>query len=248
MTAPAPEPLAIPPNYIPECSKTHTKMFPALLALQAQLDPIKKASENDHLKSTYADLVAVWNAIRSPLQALGLLVLQEPHPHPRGAMVTTTLVHVESGEWRRSTLFIPARKADAQAFGSALTYCRRYSLMTVLGLNTTDDDGHAASLEPPPAARLPGPPEKHAATVAKDEAAQKGWEAWGQRQALQLQGCNDEGQLIAAWTGMQPELKGAPDFVRGMLLGVKDQEKTRWLAASGAGNLPNGVAGDDVPF
>jgi hypothetical protein len=41
-------------------------------------------------------------------------------------------------------LFVPASKQDAQGFGSALTYCRRYSLMAAFGVPAEDDDGNAA--------------------------------------------------------------------------------------------------------
>jgi hypothetical protein len=39
---------------------------------------------------------------------------------------------------------VPASKQDAQGYGSALTYARRYSLMTAFGICPEDDDGNAA--------------------------------------------------------------------------------------------------------
>jgi hypothetical protein len=55
------------------------------------------------------------------------------------------LLH-ESGEVIRSgKLHVPASKQDPQGYGSALTYCRRYSLMTACGISPEDDDGNAAS-------------------------------------------------------------------------------------------------------
>ena len=41
--------------------------------------------------------------------------------------------------------FVPASKNDAQGFGSALTYCRRYGLLAAFGIAPEDDDGNAAS-------------------------------------------------------------------------------------------------------
>lgn len=244
MTTPASElPEIIPPSYVPECSKSMTKLLPALFAFQGLVDPIKKGETNEHLHSTYADLVTVWAAIRAPLTECSLLVLQEPHPNQRGAMVTTTVIHVESGEWRRSTLFIPARKADAQAFGSALTYCRRYGLMTVLGLLTTDDDGHAATI-PPPEVQPTARPEVQPAAPPQ-EFGDKGWLNWSKSKLLQLQGCESQQQLIDCWNGMQPELKKAPAEVRAGLTSAKDQRKAKFTEG---GTLPDGVAGDDVPF
>ncbi len=237
----------VPPNYFPETSKPFDTLLVALFKFQGLVDPIKKAGENEHLKSTYADLTTVWAAIRSPLEQCGLLVLQEPHPNPRGAMVTTTVFHVESGEWRRSTLFIPARKADAQAFGSALTYCRRYGLMTVLGLLTTDDDGHAATIEPPRATGTGGggPPVAKSPMQGSEGQEEKGWQAWAQGKLLQLQSCETSSALAVAWSGMQPELKKAPDEVRFGLTSCKDQQKLKFTEPM---HPDGGDIGDDVPF
>ncbi len=244
MTTPASDPIFIAPNYDPCYSKTQNAIFPALFALQNELDPIKKAETNQHLRATYADLKAVWAAIREPLKMHGLLVLQEPHPDPRGAKVSTTVVHVESGEWRRSTLFVPSlaqmQKASgtseytAQGHGSALTYCRKYSLLTVLGLCTEDDDGHAASTTPRPQA-------ERASTVGDND--RKGWEAWAQGKTLQLLGTDTLEALGLAWNGMQPELKKAPDDIRTKLIENKDAHKTKLGTAAS-----NGEPGADVPF
>jgi hypothetical protein len=51
----------------------------------------------------------------------------------------------ESGETIYSgQLHVPAAKQDPQGYGSALTYARRYSLMTACGIAPEDDDGNAA--------------------------------------------------------------------------------------------------------
>ena len=238
-------PEIIPPSYLPECSTEQATLLPALFNFQSLVDPIKKTGENEHLHSTYADLVSVWAAIRAPLEQCGLLVLQEPHPNARGAMVTTTVIHVESGEWRRSTLFIPARKADAQAFGSALTYCRRYGVMTVLGLLTTDDDGHAATEMPAPQVQPAAPPADQAEAPAQ-EFGDKGWVNWSKSKLLQIQATDNSSALAVAWSGMQPELKKAPADIRAALTSMKDQQKEK---LAGQGSLPDmGAVGDDVPF
>jgi hypothetical protein len=54
------------------------------------------------------------------------------------------LLHV-SGEWMSSTLEIPASKHDAQGYGSAITYGRRYGLQSMCGVPAEDDDGNAAT-------------------------------------------------------------------------------------------------------
>jgi len=55
----------------------------------------------------------------------------------------------ESGETLSGgKLHVPATKQDAQGYGSALTYARRYSLMAATGIAPEDDDGNAASKKP----------------------------------------------------------------------------------------------------
>jgi hypothetical protein len=64
--------------------------------------------------------------------------------------VETVFVH-ESGEMMEcGKLHVPASKQDAQGYGSALTYARRYSLMAAAGIAPEDDDGNAASRTPTP--------------------------------------------------------------------------------------------------
>lgn len=240
-TAPTPaaETAIFSDTYAPRQSEKQDKIWPVLFALQGELDPIRKTEKNEHLRTTYADLAAVWNAIRAPLQAHGMLVVQEPVPCQRGALVTTTLVHIESGQWRSSTIYIPARKADAQAFGSALSYARRYSLLTVLSLNTTDDDGHQATLPPPaatPASSSAPPP-----AGEQGDADRKGWEAWAQAKTLQLMGAESLDALGKTWNGMQPDLKKAPADIRTKLTENKDLYKAKLTEKAGA-------IGDDVPF
>ena len=53
---------------------------------------------------------------------------------------------------------MPANKQDAQGFGSALTYARRYGLMTAFGVPAEDDDGNAAARSAPRQAANNGAP------------------------------------------------------------------------------------------
>ena len=73
----------------------------------------------------------------------GIWVTQYPVPvegaNPQLGLVTK-LVHAESGEWQESLITMPLAKADPQAYGSALTYARRYGLSAMVGLITEDDD------------------------------------------------------------------------------------------------------------
>lgn len=128
--------------------------------------PVKSAS-NPFFKSKYVALEGVVDAIDSALKDTGLSYVQEATSEGNQVSVTTLLLH-ESGEWIELTpLTLPVAKNDAQAFGSAETYARRYSLSAAFGITSDlDDDGNAASSNPP--AQQPTKP-KRSTTQARKE-------------------------------------------------------------------------------
>lgn len=96
-------------------------------------------------KYKYADLGSVIDAIKPALIAHGLFFTQRPKPGEGGVCIETVLHHQTGEQLSLGTLFVPANKQDAQGFGSALTYARRYGLMTAFGVPAEDDDGNAAA-------------------------------------------------------------------------------------------------------
>ena len=124
-------------------SDTITALAAALSLAQAEIEGAKKDSTNPHFRSKYADLGAVWDACRVPLTKHGLAIVQFPRSENGCVLVETILTH-KSGEWMSETLALPVSKQDAQGYGSAMTYARRYSLMSVAGIAPEDDDGNAA--------------------------------------------------------------------------------------------------------
>ena len=121
----------------------------ALAKAQGAMKGAVKDSANPFFKSKYADLASVVEAIRAAFSANGLSYIQTVEPHPDEVRVETTILH-SSGEWIScGYLSLPVSKADAQGFGSALTYARRYSLSAAVGVAPEDDDGNAASAVKP---------------------------------------------------------------------------------------------------
>lgn len=121
----------------------------ALVKAQKAFGPALKSSSNPHFKSRYADLAACVEAVIDALNANGIALVQRNIPCESGVTVETVFVH-ESGETLSSgPLHVPASKNDAQGYGSALTYARRYSLMAACGIAPEDDDGNAASKAKP---------------------------------------------------------------------------------------------------
>lgn len=124
------------------------KLAPALSKLQGAIPPVKRESANPFFKSKYASLETVWEAVRQPLEEHGFSVVQTTEEGD-GLTVTvvTTLLH-SSGQWIGGKLTLKPQKPDPQGIGSAITYARRYALMSVLGIATEDDDGNHASQPP----------------------------------------------------------------------------------------------------
>jgi hypothetical protein len=117
----------------------------ALVKAQKAFGPALKTATNPHFRSRYADLSACIEAVIDALNDHGIALVQQNSPAPDGVIVETVFIH-ESGEMLNcGQLFVPASKNDPQGYGSALTYARRYSLMSACGIAPEDDDGNAAS-------------------------------------------------------------------------------------------------------
>ncbi len=132
-----------------ECDHSATlgALAEALGAAQAMAKDAKKDASNPGFKgSRYATLASVREAVTPALTTNGLAVTQTFEPHgDAGVCVVTTLLH-KSGEWIRSRLFVPVTKKDAQGFGSAISYGRRYSLAAIVGIASDDDDDAEAAV------------------------------------------------------------------------------------------------------
>lgn len=128
-----------------EQSESVTKLATAMVAVHNEaVNPVKD-SRNPHFKSTYASLESVLTAVRPVLQKHGLAVLQLPATTASGPGLMTQVMHA-SGEFLRSVVPLCNVKNDPQAVGSAITYARRYALLSLLGITAEDDDGNAATV------------------------------------------------------------------------------------------------------
>lgn len=125
-------------------SETIKELAGALVKAQGKIKAALKDSTNPHFKSKYADLSSVIDAVKAPLLECGISFLQGVEDADGGVAVETMLMHT-SGEWISSTVRIPASKQDAQGYGSAITYGRRYGLQAMCGVPAEDDDGNAAT-------------------------------------------------------------------------------------------------------
>ena len=126
----------------------------ALVKAQKAFEPAFKKANNPQFRSKYADLGACIDAVKEALNENGIYLLQKNYDCADGVMLETVFVH-ESGEMLETGIVhFPANKHDPQGHASALTYARRYSLMSACGIapepekqvvSFADDDGNAAS-------------------------------------------------------------------------------------------------------
>jgi hypothetical protein len=104
---------------------------------------IKKEKDNPYFKSKYADINNILELLFPLLEKEGLTISQ-PLTNMDGKPALKTIIASDS-EVLGFTVPLPELQ-EAQKMGSAITYYRRYALVSVFGLATEeDDDGNKAS-------------------------------------------------------------------------------------------------------
>ncbi len=129
---------------MPQMSDKVDIILPLLMKAKQEIGHVKKDSKNPFHKSNYASLNAYIDACEEHLINNGLILLQAGNGSFSEPMIIATLLHPESGQWVKSYFPILNPKNDSQGFGSSVTYMRRYSIATLLGLVSEDDDGETA--------------------------------------------------------------------------------------------------------
>lgn len=129
-------------------------IYTALAKAQGEFETATKNQKNPFFNSKYLTLGGVIEIIRKPFSKNGLSFLQFPTVKKEGNNSTTVIIRTviahESGETIENELSLPVtiggRISDAQAIGSAITYARRYSLQSLVGISADeeDDDGNSA--------------------------------------------------------------------------------------------------------
>lgn len=117
-------------------------LYKALADFQQEVPAIYKNAKGYSYK--FADLGEITDIIKPILKKHGLGYVQPIE----GSSIKTIVFHAESGESIESSADIPQGVQlkgmnDFQVLGSAITYLRRYSLSSMLGL-ITDEDADAA--------------------------------------------------------------------------------------------------------
>ncbi len=127
-------------------SETITEIAKALAEFQSKCPVLNKGSKG--YGYNYADLPSIVESITPILKECGLCFTQPTSGDAENVTVTTILIHAKSGEYFETSISsnVKANKgnmSEIQAVGSIITYLRRYSLSSILGIVTDEDvDGH----------------------------------------------------------------------------------------------------------
>lgn len=135
-----------------------------LIKARKDIQPPAKTGTNPHFRSRYVTLEGCIEAVTQPLANHGFFLSQQVFTNEHGSFVDTILMHEDDPTWEMvSHVPLVLGKNDMQGLGSAITYARRYGIMSLLNLPAEDDDGNAAS-------RSSGPP--------RGQAQSSGGDAW----------------------------------------------------------------------
>jgi hypothetical protein len=167
-------------------SEQINELAAAFAKAQAALPAVPKRGKGQvgQARTTYATLDDVIDTVRGPLSENGLSFTQMLDAATDGPALTTMLLH-ESGQWMASSTPIDAMDGNRgtnamQAFGSTLTYLKRYALSAMLGVTTDDDDDGSAATRK---RQAPTPEQRQAPTPPPVEEPQDTWEQEEQWQA-----------------------------------------------------------------
>lgn len=169
-----------------------TEFFDALAKFQDEMPEIRKSKTakiatrtGGEYSYTYAPLEEITRAIREPLHQLGLSFAWTTEGMEGGNLNVVCVLRHIGGHEERSTFPVStvtsAAMSEAQKHGAALTYGKRQSLTSVLGLTTADDD-------------VDGVDPKDATPVTEDQMAEL-------RKLIKEAGA-DEARLLA-WVGVE---------------------------------------------
>lgn len=163
-----------------------SSLIDALAKAQAEMSNPKFDSTNPHFRTRYASLAAVRDATIPILAKHGIAVTQDITADERG-LTGVTVFHRGTESLQFGPLTLPVSKADAQGFGAAATYARRYQLMAACGVvGDTDSDNEPQR----PAERLSMP---------------SGYDQW--KAAMRATADRGTPALQAAWQSASSEIR-----------------------------------------
>lgn len=118
-----------------------------LFALQQEIGAISKDANNPFYKSKYFDINSLISKLSPYLKKYGLILFQPVDIDFETGIefVATYLECTKTSERSPASRLKLSNINDPQKKGSEITYFRRYTLQSLLGLQAEDDDGNLAS-------------------------------------------------------------------------------------------------------
>lgn len=115
-------------------------IYKKLLEIQQRGLSVTKNKTNPHYKNGYPDINEVLSKVLPVLSKKKISLVQSPTTEG----LLTTLIDTED-DTKVESLIPWTNNTDPQKIGGAITYYRRYSLVSLLNLEAEDDDGNQAS-------------------------------------------------------------------------------------------------------
>lgn len=133
-------------------SESITNIAQAIVLAQSEAKGAMKNGKNTFFKNakgeatSYANLDSVIEACREALSKNHLAIIQAPTTKEDGSYILETRVQHKSGEFYEIQTPLLMGQNTMQAFGSSITYAKRYALGSLLNISTDgDDNGDEAS-------------------------------------------------------------------------------------------------------
>lgn len=227
----------------------------ALIGFISETEDILANDFNPHFKSKFADLSSHLKYLKPLLKKHGLTVLQLPSGDYEAVGIKTIILH-ESGAMLEEKCLIPCDKGmTGQQGGAIITYLRRYSLASLAGVATEDDDAEADRVAKvaKPVAKAPAvAPKAYAPAPAPAVGFAPVLTPFGDRKGQPLSSLPLEeadrsvkfGDLKYFATKWQPKPYGDNPNPSAKDLAVKAEAVRLWNASQGT----TAVAEDNVPF
>lgn len=118
----------------------------AMAQAQGEFVNPKPNRTNKYYKIPFSDLDTLLSNTRPILAKNGIMVTQRIHANTDGQRILRTMLIHTSGQWMNAELPIIPPKNDIHTLGSYISYLKRISLSSMIGVATADedDDGETA--------------------------------------------------------------------------------------------------------
>jgi hypothetical protein len=125
-------------------AKTMKNIYEKIADIQSNVGALTKDKTNPFFKSQYFDINQLIEQTQPFFEANNLVLIQPIKDNK----VYSIIINTDNTEEQIESYLELPQLNDPQKLGSAITYYRRYTLQSLLGLQSEDDDGNKASQKP----------------------------------------------------------------------------------------------------